>query len=257
MINQYLGVSRRAIFRVVIALASLLSALLSTQTNASERVAVSSLIGDQLVVVRAAMQTGSNLDTNKRNAIKLPEQGLDGEVMLAMQSVIQQQCKACNVEFLRVKTPESIEDGEKLLPSLLAAARNNKLDRLIVLTKFRGDARVVLDDGGSAGQGKLTGLGLYSDSRPSGTQLAASEFRNGFVAPFAYFRVLAIDVQTGNVLLNKQVSMTKAYSANNSSDLDPINALVGEKKISAVIDLVEEGLVKNLNMSGLASAANK
>jgi hypothetical protein len=167
-----------------------ISLWLVPSVHAANNIAVASLVGDKVTVVRSSMQTGSHLDTNKKYAVALPADGIDGDILLIMQSTVTQQCANCKVSLLKAKTPDTVEGGESLLPSLLGAARNTQAERLVVLTKYRSDARIKLQGGSIVGQGKLFGLGFYTESRPSGTPLDENEYQQGYLAPFATSRFL-------------------------------------------------------------------
>jgi hypothetical protein len=224
-----------------------------SQTGVPKSYAIASLIGDKVSVVLSQMQTGTMLDPNRKASIDLPEQGLDGDIMMGVQQVIKKQCTACKTLMLKVKPVESPEDGEKLLPGLLGAAQRAKVDRLLVLTKYRDDARLTFE-GVKLGQGKLVGMGFFVDTSKRVRNANTLETASGYLAPYAYFKLHVIDVVSGDIIYSHGLTTSTTYSVTQKGDFDVWNAVPAERKVPVLLSLVQLEIERVLvpNLLGLA-----
>jgi hypothetical protein len=214
-------------------------------------IAITSVIGDTVAIVSQEKQTGRLVDANRKQTVALPEGGLDGEIMVLTEQLVKKQCQTCKTSLLKVKAVATPEEGEKLLPGLLGAAKNAKTDRLVVLIKHRAEARISGALGESRGQGKLTGLGFYSDSTTPMKDINSMAKTVGYLAPFAYFRLIVIDVGTGDVILDKDLTASRAYAVNESEAFGLWNAIPDDKKVPAILDLIKIELEKELTTTHL------
>jgi hypothetical protein len=227
--------------------ASLMLALhLASAVHAQERYAIASAIGDRLAVVVERTDIGTNLDANLQRMIDLPEGGMDAQIMLRTERVLIQSCKTCSATFLKTaQYPEQDEARAQFVSALLAAAKQAGVDRLIVLTKHRADARLKIQDG-SIGHGKLSGLGFFVDYRTRTQRTDTNERGTGYLGPFAYFRTQVFDVNTGAAVLEEASTASTSASAARSPDGDPWNAMTSQEKVNAVLGLVSRELARVL-----------
>jgi hypothetical protein len=213
--------------------------------------AISSIVGDTVSVVSQQKQTGRLVDSNRKQSVELPEQGLDGEIMLLTQQLVNAQCQNCQASLLRIKPVVTPEEGEKLLPGLLGAAKNAKADRLIVLIKHRADARIPFDDGQSRGQGKLVGLGFYTDSTTEVKNSTTLAITTGYLAPFAFYQLLVVDVASGDVIFSKNSMLATPYFVNERETFGIWNAISDDKKVPTLLNMIKEDLAKSLTFKNL------
>jgi hypothetical protein len=218
--------------------------------NPSQSYAIVSIIGDKLSVVTEQFSTGTNLDPNRREAISLPKDGLDGQILLIVDNTIKRQCPACKTTLMKAGPIATPEEGESLLPSLLNAARQSGAKYLVVLTKHKDEARLTYD-GSSLGQGKLTGLGFYIDRTKRVKNLQTLETGTGYLGPYAYFKTYLIEVASGNVVFRQSHIASTRVAATQKGDFDPWNAIPANRKIPVLLDLVRDEVDRVLDFRKL------
>jgi hypothetical protein len=224
----------------------MLTLLLVSTAHAQERYAIASAIGDRLAVVVERTDIGTNLDANRQRMINLPDGGMDGQIMLRAERALKQSCKTCSAIFLKTaQYPEQDEARAQFVSALLAAAKQAGVDRLILLTKHRADARLKMQDG-TVGHGKLSGLGFFVDYRARTQRTDTGERGTGYLGPFAYFRTQVFDVNTGAAVLEEASTTSTSASAARSPDGDPWNSMTNEEKVHAVLGLVSRELARVL-----------
>ncbi len=239
----------KSLFRLTVTLAAsltLVGAANAQQSSASGKtIAIVSIIGDTVSVVSQQKQTGRLVNANRKQTVDLPEQGIDSDIMSVADNVVKKLCSNCKTALLKVKAVETPEEGEKMLPGLLGAAKNAKADRLIVLTKHREDARIDYN-GQTKGSGKLTGLGFYLDGSSEMKDEKTLAITNGFLGPFTYFKLHVIDVNTGDVLYSQGLTSGKAYTVNEKETFGVWNAIPDDKKIPVLLEMIKAQLDREL-----------
>lgn len=214
--------------------------VLATAAQAADKYMIASVVGDAFTVTRAQMQTGSNIDTNKRYSFELPKNALDDQVVLSVQDVIRRACGACDTTMVRVNPALFADANEGAVPAaVMEAARQAGAQRLVLLTKHRGETQLKVRDG-RIGQGRLRGLGFYIDSEFELIDQQTRERSEGFLAPYAYFRMQVIDVAQGVLLLNKAVRASAAIAVPRLPDGSIWNAVSAEDKTKALLALVRD-----------------
>jgi hypothetical protein len=196
--------------RTVLAVLTLF--LATAAAAAGETYAVMSLIGDGLLVVRHRATTGTSLEGNMREFLTVPDP-----------------------VFGRDAAAQEIVDA--LRPRLPA----NGATRLVLVVKTRHPAQIGLPrmNDTHVGSGSLEGLGYYVDaSMAMANRGSTIENIHGFLAPFAYFAIVLADLKTGKVLAERAVYASTAIPESQSATLSPWDALIPERKVSIVEDLV-------------------
>jgi hypothetical protein len=131
---------------------------------------VLSLIGDKMTVVVHDATTGSSLDKNRHNEIPVPADTFDDAAVLAVgqeiQNIAPQSATALfssnDAELYRLQERlfEPQDQPKALRESLKKLLQGKRATHLILITKYRGDTHLRLDDG-YIGNGKLSGIGFY------------------------------------------------------------------------------------------------
>jgi hypothetical protein len=217
-----------------------------------QRVAVVSLLGDELQVVTGSRKTGSHLDSNRRDAWPMPAGLMDGTSLVAVEKAGKQ--VAPESEFLLLKLPSARLFGDPLgqpegsryeIPAALKPTLQQiQATQLILITPVRTDLRVQGVDFAS-GNGVLTGLGFYVDDLMRVRQINRADLREtgevarGFLAPYVYVKASLIDAQTGAVLAQKVVAKAEAYSGTRDEGVaDPFESLDGPSKVKLLTDML-------------------
>src|SRR5688572_13155973 len=195
--------------RIAAAAALLLAATLAAAQE-GRRIAVLSLVGDQIVVVQRELTTGTRIDRNTRTPVALNSPALDNAMVLAVEREVQRAEPSAQVTLLGARRQElyalqsrgleSQAGFKSLLDAVRDVAAKANATHLLLVTKHRASARLEVADG-SLGDGLLEGLGFYVDpTRIMDRHLADGQRSEGFIAPYAYFLVTMVDLKTGAVV---------------------------------------------------------
>ena len=141
---------------------------------------------------------------------------------------------AARTAFLAASAPEFYVDqddwfdGEavKLPAKLRQAVAGESAERLLLLTKWRGEA-VISDGKTSVGSGKIGGLGFYRFARREGQSRDDTDV-HVYVAPFVYTRLSLIDLATSRLVRSQVVQDAKPY---------PVT-ITTEQQIAALLELL-------------------
>lgn len=221
----------------------------SAVCGASDRTyAVLSLIGDQLMLVNRAAATGSNVDRNTRQFVALPNAALDNAALRAVEDALKTADPGAQVALLAARDPDLAKAQAKaldagggaglVLPALKDVLAKVNATHLILVSKHRGEARMEIANG-KAGSGYLEGLGFYIDRLYPLRDLTTGEHTDGFLAPFAYFRVALIDLATSRVLGEETVTASQGIGARDQ--INPWDTLSSAEKVAYLDGFIREG----------------
>src|SRR5947209_15600422 len=123
--------------------------------------------------------------------------------------------------------------AESLATSLRELVAQSGATHLILISKYRGEARVKLD-AGSVGTGKLSGIGFYVDADYEPADPARRTGQVGFFAPFAYLRVTLLDAATRRPLREEVTTEARPYGTERSNRAAVAwDALTAAQKVAA------------------------
>ncbi len=219
---------------------------------ASEKTyAAVSLISDALEIVVARGETGSNVPT-KVNRIALPTPDFDNAALLAIREVFEKKGTEKPVVLLR-STEKMYSEQKDILSDtkfkgvagLDAALSASKVTHLVLVTKYRDKAILKLSNM-SVGSGRLQGLGFYLDYQLKVQNNKDFERGEGFIAPYAYFKVSLIDVATSTVTKEVNVTAGKVMgsSTNTAGNSDPWGSLSDVEKAKLFREMVQAEVSK-------------
>lgn len=224
-------------------------------SNSPSKIAIVSLIGDVMTVDTYRQRTGTAIDKNHKSTIALPKPVFDNAVLAAAEdAVFHQLAQDSTVATLAVPARGSGFDPARLLAggavsasnALVAALRTEGFTHLLAVTKHRGLARLELADG-AVGSGHLEGIGFYVDHDFETTRVGTAESSVGFIAPYAYLRLLLIRLDTLEVQGDRTVTASVVRVAERStSGLDPWDALSAEAKASMLLDLLQRHVTETV-----------
>jgi len=216
----------------------------------ARRYAALSLIGDVLTVVTYQPQIGSRMDTNKRDRVRVAEGAFDRTSLAALDEAVTRLDPGASVVLLRASAPALFEDQRRFFsqgrfvmpPELEATLQQAQATHLLLLTKYRGEARVVVDDL-RYGSGRLEGLGFYLDNGVNTRSSETGETGLGLVAPYAYFRVSLIDLKQMKVLASEVVARTEGVSGAHAKEgYGAWQALTEAQKVNLLAVMIEREL---------------
>jgi hypothetical protein len=219
---------------------------LAPAAYAADKYMIASVVGNGFTVTQAQMQTGSNVDRNKRFAFDLPKHVMDDQVMLAVEDVLKRACSACATTLARLDPALFDESNEGAVPeAVLDAARKAGVQRLVLLTKHRGETQIKTREG-LVGQGRLRGLGFFIDTELEVIDQETLARSEGFLAPYAYFRLQVIDVAQSGLVLNRPIRASTSMAVPRPKGGSIWDGVSPEKKTQALLALVREEVAKSL-----------
>jgi hypothetical protein len=239
----------------VIRLAATLLLLVAATAHAEEArtYAIVSLLGDRLAIVSPVITTGSNLDRSLRDYIKLDTPALDHAALLATDGALREADPAAKEVMLLVRDAAiyeaqvaSLEDGKavaSLVPRLAGTLSGAHATHLVLLTKLRHDAAFPTDQS-HVGQGRLEGLGFYVDRMTRLYDLQSGDDYAGFLGPYAYFRLSLLDLGSGKVLAQKDVSASQTWGMH--SAVHPWEELTAQRKINAIQSMLRSQIAEGI-----------
>lgn len=246
---QFLRRAARAALTAALGLA-----VAATAAAAPRKVAVLSLIGDKLEVVYPQMITGSRLDQNIRHPIEDRTGEFDRFTLGAAAQAIAEVDPAIGTALISMgpsslhARPDKLFDGKQ---AILPGAVVDELVRvqaqyLLLITKHRGDTRLQFTNT-LTGVGSVRGLGFYLDEKIRVGVTDSSEQAEGLIAPFAYFRLSLVDVQTGLLVRERNAAMMDVLPVvARVGATEPWNVLDAKEKVAYVERLIKQGLKENV-----------
>ena len=206
--------------------------------------ALLSLVGDQFTLVTRREETGSRLDQNVRRSYPVDNATLDDMALSAAEGVVKRLKPAAQVLRFSIRDPRLFELQDRLLvdsaesrglrEALAKLAREHQASRLVVVTKWRDDARFKVVEG-TTGIGKISGLGFYIDPFTRMAQTSTGEGAFGFLGPYAYVNVTVVDVASMSPIRSVQSrESTMNLPVHSSGAVAAWNALTPERKVDAL-----------------------
>jgi hypothetical protein len=230
----------------------MLAGLASSTAWAQDRpvIGIVSLVGDFLTVTGFESTTGSRLALNQTERIDLVDDSLERTVLRAAMKAVQEKGQAKAVPLLindgaiyRDQKRLGQDDEATIPASLLQTLKGQGATRLLVVTKWRGDARMQAADS-TLGTGTVEGLGFYVDRVTTLRLTETSKTAVGYIAPHAYLHVALIDVATRKVLGARRLTASRVISASqtDADGADPWGILDTAGKMAELKSLIDKGL---------------
>ena len=177
--------------------------------------AVLSLVGDQFTVVTRRMTTGTQLDPNESRSLPVDDAQLDGVAMAAAERAIAGASPAAALLRFSIRDKRLFALQERLLASgsdsdglreaLRGLLAKSGATHLVLVTKRREEAHFMLANG-SAGSGKIAGVGFYVDGLTRTKVIETGEASRGYVAAFAYVTVSLLEAASLRLLGSKSAT---------------------------------------------------
>lgn len=228
------------------------------------KIAIVSRVGDALsVVITQERAAGSHLDPRRTDTIPSNGPALDHLAMGVAQDTVAQVLPRATVLLLAVPPAGSAWDPDRLLAAdgrvnwgdgVQPALQKAGISHVLVLAKHRSAARLMFQEG-SLGNGTLQGLGFYVDLQTRTRRADTGARGTGYIAPFAYLRLVLVEVDSARVVREAELTESMALSAADSpSGDDPWGMLKPEAKVALLRDVMSQGMKRV--MPTLLGAAN-
>ena len=236
--------------RIIIAALSL---FVATAAAAAQTYAVMSVVGDGLLVVQHRPTTGSSLEGNVREFLPISNPALDRAVLLAVDDAVRRADPSARTVLVGGRDAGALEAQSRTLgkddalqivvDTLRPHLPSTGATRLILVAKSRHAARISLGDG-STGSGSLEGLGYYLDPTIPTARGDTGEAGYGLLAPFAYFTVALVDLQSGKILAERPVYASYGLSQARSDTLSAWEVLTPEQKVRNIESLIRAEIAR-------------
>ena len=208
--------------------------------------AVVSLVGDKLDVVTYQMATGSSVDRNVHEPLPVTDGYFDDAALLASEKALARIDAKAKISLFAASSPSwyadqaRFFDGTKaVLPAdLTAALRTEGATHLLLITKYRGDARLQAYRT-KLGSGKLEGLGFYIDHSMKMITRDTLKRSVGFLAAYSYVRLSLIDLASSTVMRSQTTIASRLNSTARGEGFDPWQAMTPGEKLMNVRELLE------------------
>lgn len=216
----------------------------------SSKVALLSLVGDEMHVVIYRGQTSSRMDNNARHSYAVPDPVFDHAAMASAARAIQRVAPGTQVSEVSVPTAGSETDPAALLPegrllsdsNVFTALKGGGFTHLLLIGKHRDEARMRFQHG-TVGSGAVRGLGFYIDTGLRTRRSETGEVAQGYIAPYAYLMLTLVDLNGPRIMATQAVTESLAQSAaRNPEGNNPWGALSAEEKVRLLRLMVQRGV---------------
>lgn len=236
--------------------ATLPAAFSARGADAARSYAVLSMIGDRIEVITRHAATGSNMDRNARQELPLQDDTFDVAAAREAGRIVRERDPGARVELFAPRDPklyalqDQLADSDRQAESLAASLRElvaqSGATYVVLISKYRSDARVKVDEG-SVGSGKLSGIGFYVDADYEAADPARRTGQVGFFAPYAYLRVTLLDAATRRPMREETASEARAYGNERTGRTAAAwDSLTAAQKVSALREVIEAAVRKAL-----------
>jgi hypothetical protein len=230
------------------AIVSLATCVLSCATpaiaQAQRSYAVMALMGDKISVVTRQFVVGSSLDRNVRQELEMPDDTFDMVAVNAARDAIKREDPNAVTSLYTSRDPKLFALQDKLVDSdaqsapladsLRSLLAQSRATHLLLITKYRTEARLRMADG-YVGNGKLMGIGFYVDPTFNTLNVNSGEKSHGFFAPFAYLKLTLIDATTLQPISQWATAESLVYGTEASKTASvPWDALTAAQKVVAL-----------------------
>lgn len=214
------------------------------------KMAILSLIGDEMTVDTYRPRVGTGIDSNHQESIAVPGPVFDHAALFAAADSLARLIPAASVSALAVPVAGSASDPNWLLadgpipPSsaLVSSLRQSGFSHLLLISKHLGLARLKLKDI-AVGSGHLRGIGFYIDHDLRTKRSDTNEAAHGFIAAYVYIRLTLVDLSTLEVRGEQTISASSTWSAaRNENGFDPWGAMTPEQKVASLKRLIEKNV---------------
>jgi hypothetical protein len=219
--------------------------------NEVRSIALLSVLGDNISVVSYRPNTGSHIDQNRHSALNAGDRVVDSMVMSAAATAVKTSGALSDMQVSAINYPGANDaltwlDGKKFTPpaELSAVIARSDFTHLMLILPQRAPSMLKVRKG-SVGSGHLEGIGFYVDRDARMRRSDTGEVGIGFLAPYAYIKVILVNLALGEVVREQMVTASNTISAaRNKEGFDPWDALDSTQKVAAINRLVRAELNK-------------
>lgn len=223
----------------------------------NERWAVMSVLGDGLEMVVASSPSASRIDRGGSQTQNIPGSGFDRAALLGARDALLKTKPASALAVFRPSVAFTATEQREIvsllsegtrIPWLMELLQKDKVQRLFLITRDRGDALLRTQRGDSLGERPVDGVGFYVDWHSE--IRADGQLQQGFLAPFVYLRVTQFDVTRAAVLRSDRVREAVSYGrTSDAPDRDPWNMMSNVQKVERLREMVQRSVEATIGAS--------
>jgi hypothetical protein len=226
-------------------LAAFLLALLSLLCTAAQaqRYAVISLIGDRMQLAYAKGVDGQPVDRIERRYIPLNDTTIDRAALLAVNDKLRAMAPGSEPVLLQAFERPLFDISVGTAPivdhirQLVRDEKGPRVTHAIIIAKMQYDGVPALQKA-YVGSGTLEGVGFFVGREPPPAGMDPNSGGPGFLAPYAYFELTAVDLGSGRVLRREKGLASTMISAARTDTGNPWDTLSGQQKVNKLVELV-------------------
>lgn len=215
-----------------------------------KNIAITSLIGDVISVDVYRKRVGTMVDTNLQEKLPVPSPVFDELAMKTASEALTKALPSASLATLSVAQAGSDLDPAQFLIDgriasshrLAVALRDAGFTHLLVIAKHRAPARLKFASS-SFGSGYLRGIGFYVDNSILTRRLDTQEVSRGVLAPYAYFKLVLVDLKSLQQVREQLITDSATESAAGHKEaLAAWESLTAEEKVSLLQHLIRSNV---------------
>jgi len=245
--KRWMRSARRAGLACLLSLAAVAASAQTAGAAAKRSYLVLSLLGDSITAVTQQTRTGTRLNRNIMDTMALPEGIFDKPALMSVENAIKAVEPAADVTILFVGAVKSLGDAERFsdgdqlrLPAKTDAwFKQVNTTHLLLVTPHRAEARVQ-GARDAAGSGMLQGLGFYIDRELPVENIQTGQYREGYLAPYTYFKLQLVDRASGKIVRQELVAEAIMLGDIKRTEGagDPWEIMSTQQKVTALRDML-------------------
>jgi len=220
---------------------ALVAGLLALSAHA-QKYAVISLIGDRMQLAYSRGVEGQPVDRIERRYVPLEDSAIDRAALLAVNEQIKR-LKPVSEPVLLQAFERSYFDTSggtaAIIEWIRQLVKDKKVTHAILVTKLTYGGIPDLQKP-YVGNGDLEGVGFFVGRTATPAGLDPNGAGPGFLAPFAYFEIALVDLQTGQTIRREKGLASDLISASGTDTGNPWDTLSGQQKVNKLTDMVRK-----------------
>jgi hypothetical protein len=216
--------------------------------------AVLSLVSDRMSIVGYQPAIAGHQDQSVHDSIALTDRVLDNAAVMAAANAIKRLDASAATVLLASGDPKLYELQDRLFEqqdqalalreSVKSMIQSQHATHLVLISKHRGEAQFRLTNV-YMGTGKIEGVGIYVDPSIRTSRSDTGQQGMGFLAPFAYIKVMLVDAKTMAIIREQTAEESAVWSAAHApGSLNPWDVLTAAQKIAVLRDLLGKAIAR-------------
>jgi hypothetical protein len=208
----------------------------------AQKYAVISLIGDRMQLAYSRGVEGQPVDRIERRYVPLEDSAIDRAALLAVNEQVKKLKPGSEPVLLQAFERSYFDTSggtAAIVEWIRQLVKEKKVTHAILITKLTYGGIPDLQKP-YIGNGDLEGVGFFVGRTAPPPGLDPNGAGPGFLAPFAYFEIAVVDLQTGQTIRREKGLASDLISASGTDTGNPWDALSGQQKVNKLTDMVRK-----------------